>query len=184
MRFGRLMGKFVVKFKSMNTIIVLVMHGAPPTDFPRPELSEFFVLYGRMKREGGHGALVNERYAALEEKIKKWPRTAANDPFYAASEELAAELGQVTGHQVIVGYNEFCAPDVATALELAVEGGAEQIIVVTPMMTRGGEHAEAEIPATVRVFQEDHPRIKTVYAWPYAKAEIALFLKQHIDRFA
>lgn len=167
----------------MKTMIVLVMHGAPPSDFPRAELSEFFVIYGRMKREGGHGAVVNERYAALEEKIKNWPRTAANDPFFAASDDLAAELSWTTGYRVIVGYNEFCAPDVATALELAAEDGAEQIIVATPMMTRGGEHAEAEIPATVRIFQEDHPAIKTVYAWPYDKAEIAAFLKQHINRF-
>lgn len=167
----------------MKTIIVLVMHGAPPTDFPRQELSEFFVIYGKMKREGGHGAVVSPRYAELEAKIQNWPRTPANDPFYAASEALAAELSQATGFKTIVGYNEFCAPDVATALEIAVEEGAEQIVVATPMMTRGGEHAEAEIPATVRIFQEDHPHIKTVYAWPYDKAEVAAFLKQHINRF-
>ena len=117
------------------------MHGAPPSDFPRKELSEFFVIYGRMKREGGHGADVDPRYAELEEKIKTWPRTAANDPFYAASEALAAELSQATGFKVIVGYNEFCGPDVATALEIAAEKGAEKIVVATPMMTRGGEHA-------------------------------------------
>ncbi|PPD58543.1 sirohydrochlorin chelatase [Dehalogenimonas etheniformans] len=167
----------------MKTLIVLVMHGAPPTDFPRQELSEFFVIYGRMKREGGHGTAVNPRYAELEEKIKNWPRTAANDPFYTASEALAAELSQATGFKVVVGYNEFCAPDVATALEIAADEGAEEIVVATPMMTRGGEHAEAEIPATIRIFQEDHPKIKTVYAWPYDRAEIAAFLKQHISRF-
>ncbi|WP_158513478.1 sirohydrochlorin chelatase [Dehalogenimonas formicexedens] len=167
----------------MKTIIVLVMHGAPPTDFPRQELSEFFVIYGKMKREGGHGAVVNPRYAELEEKIKNWPRTAANDPFYAASEALASELSLATGFKVVVGYNEFCAPDVATALEIAADESPEKIIVATPMMTRGGEHAEAEIPAAIRIFQEDHPRIETVYAWPYDKAEIAAFLKQHITRF-
>jgi sirohydrochlorin cobaltochelatase len=84
---------------------------------------------------------------------------------------------------VIVGYNEFCAPDVATALETAADDSPEQIVVATPMMTRGGEHAEAEIPATIRIFQEDHPAIKTVYAWPYDKTEIATFLKQHLSRF-
>ena len=159
------------------------MHGAPPTDFPRQELSEFFMIYGRMKREGGHGAAVNPHYAELEEKIKNWPRTGANDPFYAASEALAAELSQATEFEVVVGYNEFCAPDVATALEIAAEEGAEKIVVATPMMTRGGEHAEAEIPAIIRIFREDHPSIQTVYAWPYDKAEIAAFLKQHISQF-
>ena len=84
---------------------------------------------------------------------------------------------------MILGYNEFCAPDVPEALGQAAEAGAEKIVVVTPMMTRGGEHAETEIPALVRQFQADHPGIETVYAWPYDKTEIALFLKRHIERF-
>ena len=34
----------------MSTIIVLAMHGAPPTDFPRQEASELFGLRGRLER--------------------------------------------------------------------------------------------------------------------------------------
>ncbi|AKG53943.1 hypothetical protein DGWBC_1296 [Dehalogenimonas sp. WBC-2] len=166
----------------MKTIIALVMHGAPPNDFPRAELGEFFAFYGKQKREG-HGAPVNERYSYLESKIKNWPRTAKNDPFFAASEDLAAELSKETAFPVVVGYNEFCAPDVETALENAVAQGVERIIVVTPMMTRGGEHAETEIPELVNQFQKLHPSINTVYAWPFDKSEIALFLKLHISRF-
>ena len=36
---------------------------------------------------------------------------------------------------VIVGFNEFCAPDLATAFEQAVGQRAERVIVVTPMLT-------------------------------------------------
>jgi sirohydrochlorin cobaltochelatase len=167
----------------MKTIIVLVMHGAPPNDFPRHELGEFMALYSRMKRETGHSTPPNVQYQELEEKLKNWPRTKQNDPFFAASEELASELSRVSGDPVITGYNEFCAPDVTTALERAAEGGAEKIVVVTPMMTRGGEHAEKEIPELVADFQRAHPQIKTIYAWPYDTQHVALLLKEQINRY-
>ena len=164
-------------------MIVLVMHGAPPTDFPRNELGEFFALFGQQKRHGSHDSAGSKRYADLEQKIKNWPRTASNDPFFTASDDLASELAKATGRRVIVGYNEFCAPDVPEALEKAKVAGADQIIVVTPMMTRGGEHAETEIPSLVKEFQQKNPGIKTVYAWPFDIKEIAGFMKRQIDLY-
>ena len=159
------------------------MHGVPPNDFPRQELAEFFTLSGRMKREAGAEKTLTERYSALSDKIRKWPRTAKNDPFYNASQGLAAHLNKETGNEVLVGYNEFCAPDVNEALAEAVNQKAEEIVVVTPMMTRGGEHAEVEIPTLVKRFQAIHPEIKTVYAWPFDTTEVAKFLTRHIARF-
>ena len=37
----------------MNTIIVLAMHGVPPSDFPRAELIELFGLQARLEHGGG-----------------------------------------------------------------------------------------------------------------------------------
>jgi sirohydrochlorin cobaltochelatase len=168
----------------MKTVIVLVMHGAPPRDFPRPRLREFFALHARLGQaaEAEKQSLL-ARFAPLENEIRGWPRTPQNDPFHTFSKELALELAAVSGDEVIVGYNEFCAPDIPLALEQAVELGAGRIVVVTPMMTRGGEHAETEIPALVREFASLHPKIEITYAWPFEKGEIAAFLNQHIQPF-
>jgi sirohydrochlorin cobaltochelatase len=58
--------------------------------------------------------------------------------------------------------------------------GAEKVIVVTPMMTRGGQHAEVDIPAAVRNAQAQHPEIPITYAWPFRISEIAGFLATQI----
>jgi sirohydrochlorin cobaltochelatase len=168
----------------MKTVIVLVMHGAPPRDFPRQLLGEFFSLHARLSQaaEADKPTLL-ARFEPLERQMREWPRTPQNDPFYAFSEELAGALAAASGDEVIVGYNEFCAPDVPLALEQAVELGARRIVVVTPMMTRGGEHAEIEIPALIAEFSSLHTEIEIKYAWPFEKGEIAAFLYQHLQSF-
>jgi len=59
---------------------------------------------------------------------------------------------------------------------------AETIIVVTPMMTPGGIHAEIQIPATVRQAQERHPDVSIRYAWPFDLSEVAEFLAKRIHQ--
>jgi RimJ/RimL family protein N-acetyltransferase/sirohydrochlorin ferrochelatase len=166
-----------------TTRIVLAMHGTPPNDFPRQELGEFFRLHTQMDTSSrpANPALF-ACHAELEARVRSWPRTALNDPFHYASQELASHLQQVTGHPVLVGFNEFCAPSVEEALEDAVAAGATQVIVVTPMMTRGGEHAEVEIPAIIAQVQKRCPEVRFIYAWPFNGAEIARFLASQIDR--
>src|SRR5579885_2030587 len=131
-------------------IIVLAMHGAPPNDLPQQELADYFALHMQME----HAAPDRQsefavRYTSLDTKVRTWPRTAANDPFYCASHELAAALSKTIGYKVIVGFNEFCSPNLDEALDQAVAQGTERIIVITPMMTSGGEHSEADIPAAI-----------------------------------
>jgi sirohydrochlorin cobaltochelatase len=81
---------------------------------------------------------------------------------------------------VLVGFNEFCAPSLDDALEQAIAQGAEKVVVVTPMMTRGGEHAQRDIPAAIQRVQERHPRVPIVYAWPFASVDVASFLAARI----
>lgn len=167
----------------MRTIIVLAMHGAPPADFPRREMGEFFSLHARLGHTtGAEGAELERRYAELHAKMRSWPRSAQNDRFWAASHELAGHLGRATGSEVIVGFNEFCGPDLDAALEQAVAQGAERVIVVTPMMTRGGEHAEVDIPAALQRAQERHPAILMRYVWPFDFAQVAQFLAEQISQ--
>ena len=169
----------------MKTVIVLAMHGAPPSDFPKPELAEFMRLHAQLD----HGdrtppyELVRGRHEELDRRVRRWPRTEANDPFYAGSMKLAAELEQATRLKVFAGFNEFCAPSLDEAFDEGVRSGAAKVIVVTPMMTRGGEHAERDIPAAIERARRRHPAIEFVYAWPFPPADTAQFLADHARIF-
>lgn len=168
----------------MKTSLILAMHGAPPNDFPRQELMEFFGLHMRLEHaRGPEQDALRQRHDELEAKMRAWPRTAENDPFYAASHTMAQKLHETTGYEVIVGFNEFCAPDLNAAIEQAVANEAERVVVVTPMLTRGGQHAEVEIPEIIEQAQKRHPDILILYAWPFDMNHIADFLAAQIKQF-
>jgi sirohydrochlorin cobaltochelatase len=169
----------------VKRIIVLAAHGAPPNDFPGREIAELFSMHGRLERAPeGQRATLERRYAELDAKVRAWPRTPQNDPFWAASLDLAEHLSREVECEVIAGFNEFCAPSLDEALEQAAVGGAEQVTVVTPMMTRGGEHAEMDIPAAIRRAEDRHPAVSFVYVWPFRVSEVARFLAAQIAKSA
>jgi len=126
-------------------------------------------------------AALQRRYRKLDAKIRAWPRTVKNDPFWAGSQELAEHLRTATGSEVIVGFNEFCAPTLDDALDQAARQ-SDKVFVITPMMTRGGEHSEVEIPDSVKRAQERHPNVAFKYAWPLDISAIARFLAEQIAR--
>ncbi len=165
----------------MKTVIVLAMHGAPPSDFPKNELAEFFRLHNRIGSIKKSEALLR-RYRELEAKMRRWPRNPQNDPYFEGAMNLANDLSKVTGLKVIVGFNEFCAPSLKEALEKAAEEGGKKVIVVTPMMTRGGEHSEIEIPNTVKAVQKKYPQVSFIYIWPFETEEVAKFLSSQIKK--
>jgi len=168
----------------MKTIIVLAMHGTPPKDFSEAQVALSVGLHMWLEHGTGPICAVLERYhAKLDAKIRNLPRTAKNDPFHAASQELASRLRQESGCEVIVGFNEFCAPSLDEALEQAVARGAEKIVVVTPMMTPGGEHAEEDIPNVIARAQKRHAGIEFVYAWPFEAHDVARFLAAQVERY-
>lgn len=167
----------------MRTRVVLAMHGAPANDFPKQELAEWFGLHGRIEHASRpERQQLEQRYEQLEAKMRTWPRTPENDPFHASSLALASHLSDEIGLPVEVGFNEFCAPSLHDALERVVADGAEQVVVVTPMLTRGGEHAERDIPAAIRAVQDQHPDVLIQYAWPFASEEVAGFLASRVAR--
>ncbi|MBI5651513.1 MAG: CbiX/SirB N-terminal domain-containing protein [Chloroflexi bacterium] len=171
----------------MKTVIVLAMHGAPPNDFPKRELGEFFGLHSRLEHAAGSDAAqIKPRHDELDAKIRAWARTAQNDPYWAGSREIANELAREMKCEVIIGFNEFCAPTLAAAFDQAAERAA-RVIVLTPMMTRGGEHSEKEIPHAIDAARQRHPAITFQYVWPLDTVAIAQFLANQItnyERFA
>ena len=81
------------------TKVVLAMHGAPPNDFPPQEMAEMLGRHARLEHAAGPGREALEaRYAPRGAKMCAGPHTAQNDPFHAASQELAAQLAAAAGN--------------------------------------------------------------------------------------
>ncbi len=169
------------KEKAAAPVVVLAMHGAPPRDFPEDELAEFFTLHARVGHGGAGPESLSARIEELEARLRRWPRTGDNDPFYAGSIELAEQLRRASGLDVILGFNEFCSPSLTEALDRAARS-AQKSLVVTPMMTRGGEHSAVDIPAAIQAARERHPGKEFVYVWPFPAQDIARFLAGQISR--
>lgn len=164
----------------MKSIIVLAMHGMTPKDFPIEEKKEFLKLHSQVD-SGGLSAEQRRRHDELDAKMRNWPRTPSNDAYNEAALQLARDLQQSSGNEVILGYNEFCAPSLPGAFAIAAGKRPDRVVVVTPMMTRGGNHSEEEIPAEVQAAREKYPHIQFEYAWPFNSARIADFLNSHIQ---
>lgn len=165
-------------------VIVLAMHGTPPLDYPPQDAAELFNLHGRLEHASDtERDALEKRYVELEARMRSWPRTAENDPFYTGSQKLAHELEKATDWPVIIGFNEYCAPDLNQALDTAAAYSPARIVVVTPMMTRGGHHSEKDIPETVERARQRYTGCEIIYAWPFPTGEIAHFLKEQVERF-
>ena len=164
-----------------KSIIVLAMHGVPPKDFPRYELAEFFGLYLHLEHKGELPPDRRQKHDKLQKKLQEWPRTPNNDPYFHSSQKLAKELSIITSCEVIVGFNEFCKPSIIEALETAIAKNPPKILVITPMMTPGGEHSEVDIPAAIEHIRKRHPAIKIKYIWPFDLSKVAKFLADQIS---
>lgn len=174
----------------MSTVILLAMHGAPPNDFPSPELAEFFGLHMQLGQIPARAIQADPRLAERQKRhdeiharLRAWPRTPQNDPFFHASHKLADELSEAAGSPVKVGFIEFCGPSLDQALDSTVVEGATRVVVLTPMMTPGGEHSEADIPLAVEQARARHPQVDFAYAWPFEAKRVAEFLADQARRF-
>ena len=160
------------------------MHGMPPNDFSEEEILELVKLHRIVEKLGGRAPPeIRRRYHELDSKIRDWDRNPENDPFWAASNTLAKELESSTGFEVVVGYNEFCGPSLDKALDAAAGKSATKVIVITPMMTPGGEHSEDDIPAAISSAKERFEEVEFIYAWPFPVEDVVSFLTHQISKF-
>jgi sirohydrochlorin cobaltochelatase len=161
--------------------VVLVGHGGIATDTPPELVAELKQLEGMRRRTGE--LRPSAREIEVDERIRKWPRTAATDPYQAGLEAIAAKLRRRLGDRRLeIAYNEFCAPSLRSVIARLAAEGAAKITVMTTMFTPGGSHSELEMPAEIAVLRRDHPGVEIEYAWPYALDMIAEFLATHLDR--
>ncbi len=161
--------------------VVLVGHGGIPKDCPQE-------LVTKLKRlEAQRRALkqpVSAEERELDNTIRRWPRTAATDPYRSGLEAVAAKLKpHLDGALFALAYNEFCAPTLDEAVEDLIKRGATSITVLTTMLTPGGSHSEIEIPETIACLQQRNPAVTIRYAWPFDLALVAKTLADQVRRF-
>ena len=149
----------------MKTVVVLAMHGLPPSDFPKNQFAEYMGLRAKSRNDDMTAdAESEERHTVLEKRIRYWPRSRLNDPFYTASQDIAEQLSTDTRCPVILGFAEFCAPDLDEAFDEAVSKGAEQIVVVTPEMSHEGAYPDLDINQAINRVKERHPTVRIICA--------------------
>jgi sirohydrochlorin cobaltochelatase len=158
--------------------VLLVGHGGVPRDFPRTDLMRLKALEAERRRGGGP---VSDEEAALEQRIRTWPRTPANDPYRAGLERLAQHLApRIAPARLCIAYNEFCAPTVAQAIAQLVAQGITRVVVVPSMLTPGGVHSEIEIPEALDTMRAHHPTLRIEYAWPFDLDAVASLLDAQV----
>lgn len=163
--------------------VVLIGHGGTASDTPRAAVAELKRLEG--ERQARRGTEMSAREAELDKLVREWPRTPETDPYKYGVEEIARELApKLGGRKLVVAYNEFCAPSVEDAIDGLVKDGYDRITLVSTMYTRGGIHAECEIPGIVIASKKKYPGVVVDYAWPYEAGVIADFLASQLVRRA
>ncbi|MBI5032204.1 MAG: CbiX/SirB N-terminal domain-containing protein [Chloroflexi bacterium] len=174
-----------VNLSSDKTVVVLAAHGAPPSDYPPMRVGLLMMLEFAGKRVQSVGVLRAWR-DKLANEVRTWHRTADNDAYKVAVDNLAADLSSRLGLPVSVGYNEFCAPTIDDAIDEVIAQGARSVIVLPTMLVRGNSHTESEIHSAVLEACKRHPTISIDYAWPFEQERlVSLFADQvtaHLDR--
>ena len=97
----------------MRKVIILVGHGQLPRDLSKEIREEYFKLRAKPRKN-----LDEERlYEELERMIRNWPRNNSNDPYWNSLHKLGDLIRLHGEYDVVVAFNEFCAPHIEEALE-------------------------------------------------------------------
>lgn len=162
-------------------VVVLVGHGAPARDCPPELVARLKGLEGRRRASG---AQPSDEERALDEQVRRWPRTDATDPYRAGLLGLAARLRPLLGDdELVVAYNEFCAPTLEEVVRERAARGVRSFLVVPSMLTPGGVHSEVEIPERIAELSRELPRTVIAYAWPFDVGAVAAMLADQVRRF-
>lgn len=161
--------------------VVLIGHGAPATDCPPELVGELMSLEWRQHHGRVDQVALHVRAAALDARIRNWPRHAGNDPYKAGLERVAAALRPLLPTaRFAIGYNEFCRPSIAEALEQVIQQGATRVFVIPSMLTPGGLHSEHDIPRALEAVRLAHPGVTIEYLWPFRTTEVAALFASHV----
>lgn len=166
-----------------NFAVVLVGHGAAPSDCPRELVAELKAMEAKRKAldPGLSDGKPSPTEKELNRRIRRWPRDARTDPYQAGLEALAQHLSRkLGGRRVVAAYNEFCSPSLQEAVEGFVAEGLPGVIVLTTMLTPGGMHSEREIPQELKELSSKYPRVQIRYCWPFDLSLVAQMFADQI----
>jgi len=162
--------------------VVLVGHGGIPKDCPQDLVTRLKRLEAQRRAAK---ALPSQEEIELDQTIRRWPRTAATDPYQSGLQAVAAQLrAQLDGVLFGIAFNEFCTPTLEEAVENLIKEGATQVTVTTTMFTPGGSHSEIEIPEILNHLRPRYPGVDLRYAWPFDLQVVANTLAEQIRRFS
>ena len=165
----------------VNEAVVLIGHGGTATDTPKAMVGELKRL--EAERQARRETKMSEREAELDKIVREWPRTPQTDAYKYGVEEIAKALApKLGGRKLVTAYNEFCTPSVEDAIEALVKEGFTRVSLISTMFTRGGIHAECEIPGIVIEAKKRHPGVVVEYAWPFDADFLADFLSAQLSR--
>ena len=168
--------------------VVLIGHGSPATDCPPQLIGELMSLEWRApspnpQHPPGEPGLVRGRAEELDATIRNWPRHDGNAPYKTGLERVAEALRPLLPTELLaIGYNEFCRPTIAEAIEGVIRQGATRILVIPSMLTPGGVHAERDIPRALDALRGAHPAVAIDYLWPFDIQQVAALLAEHVSR--
>jgi len=118
--------------------VVLIGHGGIAKDCPADLVSKLKRLEGQRRASGSS---ITPEEQEVDRTIRRWPRTAASDPYQAGLEAVGDALRPLLdGALFALAYNEFCAPSIEESIENLIRQGATHIMVATTMFTPGGTH--------------------------------------------
>lgn len=163
--------------------VVLIGHGAPAIDCPPQLIGELMALEWRGNQPSDGHRYLEGRAAELDATIRQWPRHDGNDPYKAGVERLAEALRPLLpSGLLVVGYNEFCRPTIAEAIDTVIRQGATRVLVLPTMLTPGGVHSERDIPAALAGVRRAHPNVTIEYLWPFDLSAVAALLAAHVQQ--
>lgn len=161
-----------------KSAVLLVGHGAFPSDCPRGLVAEYKKLESERQARGG---APSPREEELDAQIRRWPRSKRTDPYKYGVEAIASALRrELPRTHIATAYNEFCAPGIEEAVRRLASQAITEATVITTMYTRGGLHSEIEIPQILKKLRREHPRLKLRYAWPFPLKSLAAFLAAQV----
>ena len=162
--------------------VVLVGHGGIPKDCPQDLVTKLKRLEAQRRAAKQPPS---QEELELDQKIRRWPRTKATDPYQSGLEAVGAVLlPHLNGVLFAMAYNEFCTPTLEESVEDLVKQGATSITVLTTMFTPGGSHSEVEIPEILDHLRPKYPTVELRYAWPFDLQLIAKTLNEQLRKWS
>jgi sirohydrochlorin cobaltochelatase len=147
--------------------ILLIGHGRSPRDMPREWIK-------RLRELDADGDEARD----LDARIRAFPR--GEDPYGDGLRALAHRI-RAAGHDVTIAFFELASPSVEEAIDALVASGVTRIRAFTTMITRGGSHAEHDIPALLERARAKHPAVAIDYVWPLDLDRVAELFIAHIS---